>query len=240
MPSVRSALPFYLFAHWAIEPVRAELRPTAPRIIKILDPAKVTEPYSAVLLFGPPGTGKGTQAKFLSQLTGHFHLSAGDIFRGLPPDSPLGELQRQYVDKGLLLPDELAVEIWRKYTLDLVRMNRYRPGEQLLLADGMPRTPKQAQLLERAMVVKRVIALETSDEACLIERLRKRAVIEGRADDQDVQILRRRLSVYNEQSRDVLQTFPRETIVNIRADQKPFEVLRDILISMSDLLRYPD
>ncbi len=241
MSTVRRALIPSRLAHWALETAQVVgLRPAPQFDYAPKEFANVTKPYPTLLLFGAPGTGKGTQAQFLSQLTGHFHLSAGDIFRGLPPDSSLGTLQRQFVDKGLLIPDELAVEIWQHHTLDLIRKHCYHPDRQLLLADGMPRTPNQAQLLARTMSVKKIIALETSDEHCLIERLRKRAVEQGRVDDQNPQTLQRRLRVYKEQSRDVLQTFPRETIITIRADQRPFEVLRDILLSLSDLLRYPD
>ena len=100
----------------------------------------------SVLIFGPPGSGKGTLGKFLSSAGNHFHLSSGDIFRGLSPESPAGQLYHTYASKGLLLPDELTIEIWRHFVDGLIATNRYFPASQLLLLDGIPRTIRQADL----------------------------------------------------------------------------------------------
>jgi adenylate kinase len=89
------------------------------------------EPFRTCLIFGPPGSGKGTLGKFLSSAGNHFHLSSGDIFRGLSPESPAGKLYHQYAGKGLLLPDEVTIEIWHHFVHGLIATNRYFPSQQL-------------------------------------------------------------------------------------------------------------
>lgn len=197
-------------------------------------------PFSAVLVFGPPGSGKGTQAQFLSRLTGHYHLSSGDIFRNLPPTSEFYQLQREYLDRGLLIPDETAVDIWKEHVAGLVKSGQFQPTRQLLLTDGMPRTPKQLELLAGALRVLAVLSLEIDDERHLIERLEKRAQAQKRADDQNAKTLARRISIYKSESKEILHSFPANSVISIAADQRPFEVLRDILVRASRWLRFPD
>ena len=98
------------------------------------------EPLRSILIFGPPGSGKGTLGKSLSSAGNHFHLSSGDIFRGLSPESPAGKVYHNYAGKGLLLPDDTTIQIWHHYVHGLIATNRYFPEQQLLLLDGIPRT----------------------------------------------------------------------------------------------------
>src|SRR3984885_13810650 len=118
------------------------------------------EPFRAILIFGPPGSGKGTLGKFLSSAGNHFHLSSGDIFRSLSPESPAGQLYHHYAGKGLLLPDEITIQIWRHFVHGLIATNRYFPASQLLLLDGIPRTLRQADLLQKYIAVERIVVLE--------------------------------------------------------------------------------
>jgi adenylate kinase len=192
--------------------------------------------FPSVLVFGPPGAGKGTLGKFLSTAGNHFHLSSGDIFRGLDPDSPTGQLYHSYASKGSLVPDEVTIEVWRQYTAGLVATNRYFPKKQLLLLDGVPRTQEQAAILEKYIDVVGIIVLDMPDTEALIKRLQRRALIEKRQDDADEEVLRNRMEVYKKETSTLLEHYPKEVIHHFNADQKPLEVLRDVLIKLSGLL----
>jgi adenylate kinase len=192
--------------------------------------------FPSVLVFGPPGAGKGTLGKFLSTAGNHFHLSSGDIFRGLDPDSPTGQLYHSYASKGNLVPDEVTIEVWRQYTAGLVATNRYFPKKQLLLLDGVPRTQEQAAILEKYIDVVGIIVLDMPNTEGLIKRLQRRALIEKRQDDADEEVLRNRMEVYKKETSTLLEHYPKEVIHHFNADQKPLEVLRDVLIKLSGLL----
>jgi adenylate kinase len=192
--------------------------------------------FDCVLLFGPPGSGKGTVGKSLAQAGGHFHLSSGDIFRGLSSETKLGKLVADFSSKGLLVPDDVTLEVWHHYVMGMIETNRYFPEEQLLLSDGLPRTVQQAELLDAFATVKGVIVLDVEDRDLLIQRLKARAVKQKRMDDADEAVLKRRLEVYDAQTAALLKHYPKELLVRIRADQRPLEVLRDILNEMSGLL----
>lgn len=197
---------------------------------------QVEEKFQSVLIFGAPGSGKGTQGKFLSSAGNHYHLSSGDVFRGLSPESPAGKLYHKYAGKGQLLPDDVTIEIWHHYVMGLIATNKYFPNEQLLLLDGIPRTVKQAEILERYIEVKKIILLEIHNKDILVQRLKRRALIEKRHDDNDEGILRKRMEIYEKETFPVLAYYPDKLIARFNADQRPLEVLRDILISLSDLL----
>ncbi len=197
---------------------------------------QLEEKFQSVLIFGPPGSGKGTQGKFLSSAGNHFHLSSGDVFRGLSPESPAGKLYHSYAGKGMLLPDDVTIEIWHHYVMGLIATNQYFPKEQLLLLDGIPRTVKQAEILERYINVKKIILLESHTTDVLIQRLKRRALIEKRQDDRDEAVLKKRMEIYENETFPVLEFYDEKLISRFNAEQRPLEVLRDILISLCDLL----
>jgi adenylate kinase len=193
-------------------------------------------PYRSILIFGPPGSGKGTLGKSLASSRNHFHLSSGDIFRGLSPDSPAGKLYHTYASRGDLVPDQVTIEIWQEYVRGLIASGRYSPEEQFLLLDGIPRTENQVEILQGRLEVVRIIVLEVPHSQVLIDRMKRRAQIEGRMDDVSEEVLRRRLGVYHDETKKILQHYPKELISTFNAEQKPDEVLSDVLTRLDSLL----
>ncbi|WP_420420526.1 adenylate kinase family protein [Simkania sp.] len=198
--------------------------------------SEVKEKLRAVLIFGPPGSGKGTQGKFLSSAGNHYHLSSGDIFRGLSPESPAGKLYHSYAIEGKLVPDEITIEIWHHYVMGLIATNRYFPDEQLILLDGIPRTKHQAEILDSHVEIQKIILLESKTKDVLVQRLKRRALIERRFDDSDEKILHSRMEIYEQETIPVLAHYPEEKIVRFDAELRPLEVLRDILTSLCETL----
>ncbi len=194
------------------------------------------DPLRSLLLFGPPGSGKGTLGRFLSSAGNHYHLSSGDIFRGLSPESPAGKIFHKYSGKGKLVPDEVTIEIWHHFVGGLIATNAYFPHEQFLLLDGLPRTIRQAELIEPHIELMHVIVLEMPNIDGLVARLKRRAVIERRIDDLDEEILRNRMQVYQDETFKVLEQYPEEKISRFNADQPPLDLLRDVLVKLSGLL----
>ena len=106
---------------------------------------------------------------------------------------------------------------------------KYKPEEQYLLLDGIPRTVEQAQLMEPDLDVRAVINLYCNDIAQIVARLSKRAAIENRADDTDVEVIRHRIDVYEEQTQPLLNLYPRNKIFRVNATRPLEEVTADIL-----------
>jgi adenylate kinase len=202
--------------------------------------SSVDEPFRSILIFGPPGAGKGTLGKFLSSAGNHFHLSSGDIFRGLSPESAAGKLYHTYASKGHLVPDEVTVQIWRHYVGGLIATNRYFPHQQFLLLDGVPRTYRQAELLDKHVSIMQIIVLETQNPEILIKRMQRRAIIERRMDDVDDKILRTRMQVYERETLKLLEYYPKELISRFNADQRPLEVLSDVLVKLGFFLSHSE
>jgi adenylate kinase len=193
-------------------------------------------PYRSILIFGPPGSGKGTLGKALAGEGKHFHLSSGDIFRGLSSDSPAGKLYQTHASKGHLVPDDVTIQIWEQYVKGLIATNRYFPKKQFLLLDGIPRTEKQVEILQGRIEVVSIIVLEVKETSELIARIKRRAVIEGRMDDVDENVLRTRMEVYQRDTAKLLRHYPKELISTFNAARRPLEVLQDVLDKLGPLL----
>ena len=95
--------------------------------------------FHAILLFGYPGAGKGTQGDRLGSRKGFFHLATGDVFRSLDPDSEHGREFQYYAAKGLLVPDSLTMAIFRSYLYNQIAAERFQPEKEMLLLDGTSR-----------------------------------------------------------------------------------------------------
>ncbi len=144
-----------------------------------------------LLLLGPPGAGKGTQAKLLSTALGIPHVSTGDMLRAaVAAGSPLGGRVKQVMDAGELVSDDLMIEVVED------RLSQDDAGCGYLL-DGFPRTLPQAEALENG-ALDAVVLIEVDDEE-VVGRLLRRAEEEGRTDDTE-EVVRRRLEVYREQT----------------------------------------
>jgi adenylate kinase len=184
---------------------------------------------SAYLIFGAPGSGKGTVGAKLAAATGIKHLSTGDIFRGLSPASENGKLFASYANAGKLVPDEVTVQIFSRYIGGLIDTNKFDPAKDSFLLDGIPRTAPQAELIKSAVNVKHVFVLDIADYSVIIERLLKRATIEGRKDDADESIVKARIKEYETKTSAVLSAYENSLITKINGNQSPDEVLRDTL-----------
>lgn len=185
--------------------------------------------YSAVLLLGMPGSGKGTQGQLLGKLQGIFHLSTGAIFRSLVDDSEDGRLVSDCIQRGQLVADDLTIEIWKHWLDAHIESDDFRPEEQILLLDGIPRTVRQCELLKDHINVLQVIYLSALDTEPIIQRLRQRALIEGRADDADESIIRNRFEVYRRETTPILNFYPSALVREIDPMGTPAEVLKRIL-----------
>jgi adenylate kinase len=187
------------------------------------------EDISAFLIFGAPGSGKGTVGAKLAAVTGVKHLSTGDIFRGLSPASENGKLFASYASAGKLVPDEVTIKIFSRYVGGLIDTNKFAPEKDSFLLDGIPRTVEQANLIKSVVKVKHVFVLDIPDYSVIVERLLKRAKIEGRKDDADESVIRARLNEYETKTAAVLSAYDNSLITKVNGSQSPDEVFRDVL-----------
>ena len=185
--------------------------------------------YRCVLLIGAPGTGKGTQGGILGNVPGFFHLAVGDVFRSIDINSPTGKEIHNYVSAGRLVPDELTIKIWKNALQAYVALSTYKPWEDLLVLDGLPRSLEQAKLVQSELEVLHVIHLDCQDKEDMIRRIQKRAIQSNRADDANESVIRHRFEVYQEFSAPVLEYYSDDIISSIEASGSPAEVLKRIL-----------
>src|ERR1041384_8332219 len=185
--------------------------------------------YKTILLFGAPGSGKGTQGKILGAIPGFFHTACGDIFRSLDLQSEMGRIAWEYSSRGELVPDEFTVKLWRKYIKGMELVNQFHPETEFLVLDGIPRNVKQAELLEDTLDVLKVIHLRCADMKKMVERLRRRALKENRLDDANDKVIQHRLEVYDAETRPVLDYYPVTKIVKVDATMSQIRVLHEII-----------
>ena len=180
-------------------------------------------------MFGAPGSGKGTQGKILGTIPGFFHCACGDVFRSLRPDSPLGKTFIAYSSHGRLVPDAPTVELWRRFIDASTKTGRFHPTEDTLVLDGIPRNVTQAGMLGDALDVVAVYYLTCANEENLVTRLQRRAIKENRLDDANLDIIRNRLKIYEQETKPVLKFYGKNVVHRIKADGTPAGTFLDIL-----------
>lgn len=185
--------------------------------------------YRSILLFGAPGSGKGTQGKILGVIPNFYHCACGDVFRNLRPDSPLGKVFLEYSSRGELVPDEPTIELWRQSIDANTKVGRFHPQQDTLVLDGIPRNVHQAEILRDTLEVIAVFYLKSADEKNLIARIQRRAMKENRLDDANLEVIRERLKTYERETKPVLKFYGTSIVHRINADQSPAKVLSDIL-----------
>jgi len=162
----------------------------------------------AIVLFGKPGAGKGTQAEFLKEKYNLTHISTGDVFRfNLKNETDLGKQANIYIEKGELVPDEVTINMLK----DEVAKNMDKAG---FLFDGFPRTIAQADALDSFLEsinlkVTATIGLEANDDV-LVARILERGKTSGRPDDQDESKIRKRYDEYNQKTAPLIEFYKKQ------------------------------
>ncbi len=170
-----------------------------------------------IILFGPPGSGKGTQSEQLITTYGLKHLSTGDLLRSeIARETPLGLEAKRFMDKGQLVPDEVVIGMISS-ALDS------NPQARGFLFDGFPRTEAQSEALDKLLQLKNteigvVLALEVSEEE-LVHRLLNRGLTSGRSDDTNEAVIRARIIEYHNKTSAVANYYARfDKVVKIKGE----------------------
>ena len=185
--------------------------------------------YRTILLFGAPGSGKGTQGKILGTIPDFFHFACGDAFRNLRIDDPIGRVFIEHSSRGQLVPDEPTINLWAKNIQASTLDGEFHPERDTLVLDGIPRNVQQAEMLQDTLDVKALLNLTCSDQNKMIERLQRRALRENRLDDANLEVIRKRLETYELETKAVLDFYGPKLVYSIDSTQSPLNVLRQIL-----------
>ena len=185
--------------------------------------------YRTLLLVGAPGSGKGTQGKILGTIPDFYHCACGDVFRNLTIDNELGRIFVKYSSKGKLVPDRYTVQLWRQNIEAQTKLGRFHPEHDTLVLDGIPRNRHQAEMLRDALDVVGVFNLVCRHTDKLVERLQRRALRDNRLDDARLDVIRKRLAIYDRETKPVLAYYGPGRVHEIDSTQTPVNVLSDIL-----------
>ena len=202
----------------------------------------MSDRYRTILLFGAPGSGKGTQGKIIGEIPGFYHSSTGDIFRSLDLQTEMGRKFWEFAGRGELVPDEFTIALWKQYMKGVEYTNQFHPENQFLVLDGLPRNVKQKQLLDDVLDVKAIIYLR-AERAKMFERLRRRALKENRFDDASDDVINKRMEIFGRETRPVLDHYPKNLIHRVDATMSQIRVLSEIiriLVPLKEAIDGPD
>ena len=181
-----------------------------------------------LILFGPPGSGKGTQADYIVDHYNLLHISTGDLFRyEMGNDTPLGLKAKEYISKGELVPDEVTIGMLKN------KVNSSSDAKGFIF-DGFPRTIAQAEALdaflqEKENTISVLVSLDVDDDE-IVKRILNRGLTSGRADDNDEEIIRNRIAVYNSETAQVYDYYAKVDksvkVVGIGTKEEIFDRLK--------------
>jgi len=189
--------------------------------------------YTTYLLFGAPGSGKGTQGRSLGSIPRFFHCACGDVFRTIDTRTRLGRAFLEYSSRGELVPDDITVELWKARIDAAVDAHQFKPDIDVLVLDGIPRNVAQAKIMDQLIDVKKVFHLSCPTREALFARLKKRALKDNRLDDANEEVIKRRLATYENESKPVLEHY-KDRVQMVDATEPPARVLFHILETVSN------
>jgi len=190
--------------------------------------------YSAILIFGPPGIGKGTQAKLLAENNKkYFHFSTGEMFRALKEnpemsESKIGKKVAELIEDGNFVPDDPTIELFFKTLEEYIKEKKFNSDGQILLLDGIPRNSNQVELIKEKINITKLIYFYCSDDNILVERLKKRAIHEGRKDDRE-EVIRKRLDIYKKDTENVLKKYDRSLVLRINGMESIENISKEVI-----------
>jgi adenylate kinase len=185
-----------------------------------------------IILFGPPGSGKGTQAVKIAEKYRLVHISTGDLFRyEMSNDTPLGLEAKAYVSRGELVPDAVTIGM-------LKNKMEMHPDANGFIFDGFPRTIPQAEALDQLMnekgfVISCLLSLEVNEDE-IVKRILSRGATSGRADDNDESIIRNRINVYRQETSPVYDYYQNRELANTIYGIGSIEDIYESLCSVID------
>ncbi|MDP3733854.1 MAG: nucleoside monophosphate kinase [Nanoarchaeota archaeon] len=185
------------------------------------------EKYKGILFVGPPGSGKGTQGKILEKKGNYFHFSTGDMFRNLDKSTELGARVKALIDRGNFVDDFTTIILAKETLRNYISNNQFQPLSQYLILDGLPRNASQVSMVTEFVTVCQVLYFDIPDNI-IVDRLWKRAMKEGRADDADSGKIKKRLDIYSQTTEPLLKEYPAHLIYPIFSDQPIEEVVTQI------------
>jgi adenylate kinase len=185
--------------------------------------------YRTILMFGAPGSGKGTHGKILGAIPGFVHCSCGDVFRNLSPETPLGKIFVEYSSRGQLVPDEPTIQLWQQFAHGLTATGRFHPSRDTLVLDGIPRSVHQAEMLRKFVRVTAVFYMCSANFENLVARMQRRALKDNRLDDANIEVIRARLKTYERETKPVLNFYGKKIVHRINTDGTPSQTFLKIL-----------